>query len=146
MKAVIFDMDGVVVDSEPVHERALLEVLRELGYADTHGLRLADYIGRSDKEFWADFLAQHRPPQGLEQLLGMKVRRVVEIIRREQPLFDGLPGLVEKLAARYSLALASGSERAVVEAVLGLKDLGKFFSARVSGSDVNHGKPAPDIF
>jgi len=45
-QAVIFDMDGVIVDSEPSHERAFLEVMRELGYGDTHGLRFADYVGR----------------------------------------------------------------------------------------------------
>ena len=45
-EAVIFDMDGVIVDSEPRHERAFLEVLAEIGYADRHGLRFADYLGR----------------------------------------------------------------------------------------------------
>ena len=48
-EAVIFDMDGVIVDSEPSHERAFLEVMRELGYGDGHGLRFADYVGRSDQ-------------------------------------------------------------------------------------------------
>jgi HAD superfamily hydrolase (TIGR01509 family) len=143
---VIFDMDGVVVDSEPRHEQAFLEVVREIGYGESHGLRFADYVGRSDRELWLDFIAKHHPPQALEELLAMKRRRVVGIIRREQPLFKGLPTLVEKLAARYPLALASGSERAVVEEVLKLDGLGRFFSAVVTGSDVQRGKPAPDIF
>jgi HAD superfamily hydrolase (TIGR01509 family) len=146
MKAVIFDMDGVVVDSEPRHERAFLEVVREIGYGENHGIRFADYVGRMDRELWLDFIAKHHPPQTLEELLGMKRRRAVEIIRREKPLFDGLPELVEKLAARCPLALASGSERAVVEEVLKLDELSRFFSAVVSGSDVQRGKPAPDIF
>jgi HAD superfamily hydrolase (TIGR01509 family) len=80
------------------------------------------------------------------ELLAMKRQRVVELIRREQPLFAGLPELLEKLAARYVLGLASGSEREVVEEVLGIKRLGRFFSAVVTDSDVQHGKPAPDIF
>ena len=71
---------------------------------------------------------------------------MVEIIRREQPLFEGLPELVAQTGARYALALASGSERPVVEAVLQLDNLRRFFSAVVSGSDVKRGKPAPDIF
>jgi len=146
IKAVLFDMDGVVVDSEPRHERAYLEVVREIGYGETHGLRFADYVGRQDKELWVDFIARHKPAQTLEELLAMKRMRVVEILRREQPLFDGLPALVEKLAGRYSLGLASGSERAVVEEVLKLDGLSRFFSAVVSGSDVERGKPAPDIF
>ena len=145
-QAVIFDMDGVIVDSEPRHERAFLEVVRELGYSDCLGLNFADYIGRSDKELWVDFVAKHRPSQSLGELLAMKRRRVVEIIGREEPLFDGLPALIEKVAARYPLGLASGSERAVVDAVLALQDLRRFFRVIVTGSDVARGKPAPDIF
>ena len=62
-KAVIFDMDGVIVDSEPRHERAFLEVVREIGYGDNHDFRFADYVGRSDKELWVDFVAKHNPQQ-----------------------------------------------------------------------------------
>jgi len=145
-RAVIFDMDGVIVDSEPRHERAFQEVLREIGYGDTHQLRFSDYVGRSDRELWVDFIAKHNPPQPIEELLALKRRRVVEILRDEQPVFDGLPELIEKVAARYPLALASGSERAVVEAVLQLRGLRRFFSAVVCGSEVPQGKPAPDIF
>jgi len=145
-KAVIFDMDGVIVDSESRHERAYLEVVSELGYGDNHGLRFADYVGRSDDTLWRDFIAKHKPVQPFEELLALKTQRVVDIIRREQPLFDGLPELVGKLAARYTLALASGSERAVVEEVLRLDGLGRFFPAVVTGSEIQNGKPAPDIF
>ena len=144
-QAVIFDMDGVIVDSEPSHERAFLEVMRELGYGDTHGLRFADYVGRPDEVLWQDFIARHHPPQSNEELLALKTRRVVEIIRRDQPVFAGVAELIEQLAARYVLALASGSERQIVREVLGLKGLGRFFSASVAGSEVRHGKPAPDI-
>ena len=143
---MIFDMDGVIVDSEPRHEQAFLDVVREIGYGDRLGLRFDDYIGRTDQELWADFIVQHKPPQSFEDLLARKRERMVEIIRREQPLFDGVPTLVEKLAARYALALASGSERMVVDEVLKLKGLSRFFSAVVTSSDVRHGKPAPDIF
>jgi HAD superfamily hydrolase (TIGR01509 family) len=146
IKAVIFDMDGVIVDSKSHHERAYLEVVQALGYGNSHGLLFADYIGRSDEVLWRDFIARHQPRQTYEELLDLKTQRVVEIIRREKPFFDGLPELVGKLAARYTLALASGSERRVVAEVLRLDDLGRFFSAVVTGSDVKHGKPAPDIF
>lgn len=145
-RAVIFDMDGVIVDSEPRHERAFLEVLREIGYGDRHGIKFADYIGRTDQDLWVDFVAKHKPPQTLEELLALKRERVVEILRREQPVFTGLPELVEKLAQKYRLALASGSDRVVVEEVLALKHLGRFFSATITGSEVARGKPAPDIF
>ncbi len=146
IQAVIFDMDGVIVDSEPRHERAFLEVIRLIGYEGKHQLRFADYVGRSDKELWVDFLAQYTPPYTLEQLLEMKSSRVVEILRREKPLFSGLPELVAKLAERYPLALASGSERLVVDEVLRLDGLARFFKATVSASDIERGKPEPDVF
>ena len=145
-QAVIFDMDGVIVDSEPRHERAFLEVIRELGYGENHGINIADYIGRSDQELWVDFVARHKPLQPLPELLALKRERVCEIIRREQPLFDGLTGLVQSLAARCPLAVASGSERFVVDEVLALEGLKRYFSTIVTAADVARGKPAPDIF
>ncbi len=139
-------MDGVIVDSEPRHERAFLEVVRELGYGETHGVRWADYVGRSDHVLWEDFVARHQPAQALAQLLKMKRDRVVEILQREEPIFDGLSALVEKLARVCKLGLASGSERPVVEAVLSLQDLRRFFAVTVTAGEIKQGKPAPDIF
>ncbi len=145
-KAVIFDMDGVIVNSEPRHERAFLDIIREIGYGDKLDLRFADYIGRSDNELWVDFMNKHKPPHALADLLARKRQRVMEILRREEPLFEGLFELVEKLHRRYLLGLASGSERAVVETVLEIKNLRRFFRVVVTSSEVKHGKPAPDVF
>ena len=145
-EAVIFDMDGVIVDSEPCHEEAFLEVIEEIGYGGRHGLEFKDYVGRSDHELWLDFLAKHQPPHTLEELLALKSQRVAEIIRRARPLFAGLPELVEKLSSHYRLALASGSERAVVEEVLALQGLRRFFGVTLTATEVRRGKPEPDIF
>jgi HAD superfamily hydrolase (TIGR01509 family) len=145
-QAVIFDMDGVIVDSEPRHERAFVEVVRQIGFEGKHDLLFADYVGRSDMELWLDFLARYPLPHTLEELLEMKRVRMVEIIRREKPLFVGLPELVARLAAHYKLALASGSERMVVDEVLRLDGLARFFPITLSASDVERGKPEPDIF
>lgn len=146
MEAVIFDMDGVIVDSEPRHEMAFLEVVREIGYGERLNLRFGDYIGRSDQELWLGFIRAHRPAQSLQELLELKRRRMIDIIRRDEPLFDGLTALVQQMAARYRLGVASGSERIIVDEVLALQGLRKFFSAVVTASDVEQGKPAPDIF
>ncbi len=144
--AVIFDMDGVIVDSEPRHEQAFLEVMRAIGYGDRHGLQFSDYVGRSDRELWVDFIKRNKPSQTLEELLALKRDRVVEILRRERPVFPGLPELVSQLARSYRLALASGSERVIVDEVLSLTELRSCFSAVVTASDVERGNPAPDIF
>ena len=139
-------MDGVIVDSETRHAHAFFEVVREIGYGETHGVDWADYVGRSDHELWADFVAKHKPPQSLEQLLAMKRERVLAILHRDQPVYAGLTELVDKLARVCRLGLASGSDRPVVEAVLSLRDLRRHFSATVTASEVKRGKPAPEIF
>src|SRR5262245_22556178 len=81
VKAVIFDMDGVIVDSEPRHERAFLQVLEEIGYGNTHEINFADYIGRSDRVIWEDFLKCHKAVQTIDELLAMKRERMVKIIK-----------------------------------------------------------------
>jgi HAD superfamily hydrolase (TIGR01509 family) len=123
-----------------------LEIVSQIGYAEDHRMNFADFIGRSDQELWKAFILQHNPAQTLEELLSLKRQRVLEILDRDQPLFEGLPELIEKLSGKYRLGLASGSERAVVSAVLAIKSLGRFFTATVSASDIERGKPAPDIF
>ena len=145
-RAVIFDMDGVIVDSEPRHERAFLDVVTQLGYGSNHGVQFAKYIGRTDRELWVDFVSRHQPPHSLDALLAMKRERVLEILRQDEPVFAGLPELVEKLAGHYRLGLASGSEPLVVQEVLKFRGLHQFFSAVTTSSEVKHGKPAPDIF
>jgi HAD superfamily hydrolase (TIGR01509 family) len=146
-RAVIFDMDGVIVDSEPLHERAFGEVFRELGYpGDSHGLSFADYYGRSDEAVWIDFIRLHRPQQGLAELLQRKRTRFLRLLHEERPVFDGLIHLLQELHPLYPLGLASGSGHAVIDGVLALEDLRRFFRVVVSASDVGKEKPAPDIF
>ncbi|HVY69618.1 MAG TPA: HAD family phosphatase, partial [Verrucomicrobiae bacterium] len=108
-QAVIYDMDGVIVDSEPFHEQAFLEIFEQMGYGQTHGIDFTQYYGRSDRALWIDFVATHKPPQSLEFLTDWKQRHFLEILRAKQPIFPALPALVEKTAARYKLAVASGS-------------------------------------
>ena len=139
-------MDGVIVDSEPLHERAFREVLEETGYARSHGIDFAAYYGKSDLVVWRDFIARHRPPQSLAELLARKEEKFAALLQGEEPIFKGLPELLEKLSPGYPLALASGSRHPTINAVLALRGLRRFFRAVVSSEDVAHGKPAPDIF
>jgi HAD superfamily hydrolase (TIGR01509 family) len=145
-EAVIFDMDGVILDSEPRHERAFLEVCNEIGVGEDHGLIFSEYIGRSDAEFWADFLTKNQLDLNLEQVREMKRKRVIEYFRHERPFYPGLQQLVEHLAPSYRLALASGSERLIIDAVLAIGDLNRYFEVTVTSSEVPAGKPRPDIF
>jgi HAD superfamily hydrolase (TIGR01509 family) len=144
--AVIFDMDGVVVDSEPLHERAFLEVFGELGLRDSHGLHFPSYYGRSDEAVWRDFVDRHQPNVPKDQLVALKRDRFLALLEKEEPIFDGLPDLLESLRPHYQLALASGSAHPVINGVLALRGLRRFFPTVVSAQDVGSEKPAPDIF
>ena len=145
-KAIIFDMDGVLVDSEPRHQQAFREVFQELGYGSTHGMVFDDYLGKSDLVLWKDFIAKHQPSQSLEALLQWRQERLIQIVETEQPLFPGVPELLEALHAKLPLALASGSLHPVINAVLAIQDIRRFFSSIISSIDVERGKPALDIF
>jgi HAD superfamily hydrolase (TIGR01509 family) len=145
-EAIIFDMDGVIVDSEPRHEQAFREVFREMGREQDHGIDFPHYFGRSDRALWTDFLAIHKPEQSIEELMAWKQRRFLEIIRSEQPIFGDLPPLLDKLAVGHRLAVASGSTHPVIDEVLSMRDLRRYFQAVVSVQDVARSKPAPDVF
>jgi HAD superfamily hydrolase (TIGR01509 family) len=145
MDAVIFDMDGVLVDSEPVWE----SVRRE--YVAAHGGRwLQDtqdrLMGMSTPE-WAAYLAGElgvrRPP---EAVAGEVVDLMAERYGEGPPLLDGAVAAVRRLAARWPLGLASSSPPRLIDLVLRLAGLDGQFGVRVSTEEVGRGKPAPDVY
>jgi HAD superfamily hydrolase (TIGR01509 family) len=143
--AVAFDLDGVLIDSEPVWE----EVRR--GYVAEHGGRWQPdsqqrLMGMSTPE-WAAYLANElgvdRPP---EVVAGDVLERMAERYRQGPPLLPGAVDAVERLAARWPLGLASSSSRQLIELVLEASGLAGRFGATVSTEEVAHGKPAPDAY
>ena len=146
IQAVIFDLDGVLVNSEPYHEKVLYEMFDSLGYGETHGMHLPDYYGRTDRALLEDFVARHQPASSLDQLVEWKQNRTIEMLREEQPIFPEIPELVSQLARCYRLAVASGSVHELIQEVLAMHQLRRYFSVVVSSHDVMRGKPAPDVF
>ena len=144
--AVIFDMDGVIVDSEPFHEMSFLELWQEMGYGDNHGIHFPDFYGRSDRVLWETFIEKHHPPQPIEELLGLREERLVQMLRDKQPIFDGIPTLVRRLAKHLPLAIASGSVHRIINEVLAMRDLRRYFCCTASSEDVANSKPQPDVF
>jgi HAD superfamily hydrolase (TIGR01509 family) len=146
-RAIIFDMDGVIVDSEPLHELAFREVFAEMGFDEArHGIDFKRYYGKSDRALWLDFIEMHSPPQPLEELLAWKQEHFLGILRKRQPIFPPIPDLVASLASRYPLAVASGSNHPVIDEVLSMEGLRRFFGIVVSVQDVARSKPFPDVF
>ncbi len=145
IEAIVFDLDGILIDSEHVWD----EVRQQL--ADERGGRWnenasRDMMGMSSLE-WSRYM---RDVVGLteepEEISAEVVRRLEDRYRRELPLIPGAERAVERLAARWPLALASSSNRELIDLVLESSGLGRYFEASVSSEEVARGKPAPDVF
>jgi HAD superfamily hydrolase (TIGR01509 family) len=145
IRAVVFDLDGVLVDSEHVWDAAREELARERGGRWHEGAQ-RDMMGMSSKE-WSRYMHETiGVPDPPEEISAEVVRRLEQIYRRQLPLIDGAAEAVERLAAHWPLAVASSSNRPIIDLVLELSGLARFFSTTVSSEEVPRGKPAPDVY
>lgn len=143
--AVVFDLDGVLVDTETVWDDVREALVRERG-GRWHERAQADMMGMSSPEwscYMHDELALPEPP---EEINDEVVRRMLVRYRYDLPLIDGAVAAVERLAGAFTLALASSSNRPLIDAVLETAGLERHFAATVSSEEVARGKPAPDVF
>lgn len=149
LKAIIFDFDGVLADTEPLHYRMFERVLGEQGIVLTYEEYERRYIGLTDEEcFQAVCEAQRRPLSGriLRNLMAYKTELMQQALCEQRVLIPGVQGFVKAAAERYRLAIASGALRKEIELVLdhaGLRDLFEHIS---SAEDVSQGKPQPDLY
>jgi HAD superfamily hydrolase (TIGR01509 family) len=145
VNAVIFDLDGVLVDSEQVWDAARRQLAEDSG-GRWSGSATQDMMGMSSTE-WSRYMHEElgvqMPP---EEISAAVVRRMEGLYREHLPLIPGAREAVERVAARWPLGLASSANRPVIEVVLELSGLGDFFQATVSSEEVTHGKPAPDVY
>jgi sugar-phosphatase len=145
--AVVFDMDGVLIDSEPLWRRAEIEVLRPLGVplteamcAATMGLRIDDVVA-----FWRARFPWKEPdnPVVAERVMV----RVTHLIRRHGQPLPGAPDAVRAVGgAGLGVGLASSSAHGLIAAVLERLGLETAFDVCCSALDERHGKPAPDVY
>jgi HAD superfamily hydrolase (TIGR01509 family) len=143
--AVVFDLDGVLLDSEQLWDEAREELARERGGRWHEGAQ-RDMMGMSSTEwsrYMHDVIGLREPP---EEISAEVVRRMERRYRKRLPLLPGAVEAVERLAARWPLGLASSSNRPLIDLVLEVSGLGRFFKATVSSEEVPRGKPAPDVF
>lgn len=144
--AVIFDMDGVIVDSEPLHKRAFEALFGELGRKHDHGIVFSDYYGRSDKALLGDFIEKHKLPHELEDLTQRKLKYFLTYLREHRPVFKELHQLVPELAKHYKLGVASSSSHHVIDVVMEISGLRPHFNAIVGFEDIRFTKPDPEIY
>ena len=143
--AVVFDLDGVLVDSEPVWDAARREVVARNG-----GRWQADatqaMMGMSSPE-WSRYLqGQLGVPLDPEQINDLVVAALLRQYRSCLPLLPGAVATVRRLAECWPLGLASSANRPVIDAVLERAGIADCFAVTVSGEEVAEGKPAPDVY
>ena len=145
IEAVVFDMDGVLIQSEEVWDEVREAYVRERGGRYDAEVQRA-LMGMSSTE-WSQYLHEVAgvpdDPQAINEEV---VRRMLERYREQLPLIDGAVEAVQRLAGRYPLGLASSSNRPLIDAVLELAGLTEYFRATVSSEEVARGKPAPDVY
>lgn len=146
--AVIFDMDGVLINSEPLWEESDLKVFKKeiglTGYTKEYraqflGMPMEDEI----KVVAADFkIARDRIPSILEA----RRKSLMELYRERLELFEGALELLEYFSRDKKIALASSSSLDLINFVVDRFNIRKYFEVLVSGEEVAHGKPFPDVF
>jgi HAD superfamily hydrolase (TIGR01509 family) len=145
IRAVVFDMDGVLVDTEGDWDAARRRVAQE-GGGRWHPNATTDMIGMSSREwsgYMHDVLGVAAEPEEINRKV---VAQMLERLRSGPPLLPGAAEAVESIAAGWPLAVASSANRPVIDAVLEASGLAGFFKATVSSEEVARGKPAPDVY
>jgi len=145
IEAVIFYLDGVLIDSEHVWDEVREQLARERG-GRWHDRAQADMMGMSSVEwsrYMHDVIGLAESP---EEISTEVVRRMQERYAHDLPLIDGAVEAVRRLGGSFRLALASSSNRPIIDAVLAQAGLADAFEATVSSEEVARGKPAPDVF
>ena len=145
VEAVVFDLDGVIVDSEHVWDEVREDLARERG-GRWHDRAQTDMMGMSSPE-WSRYMHDVIGlPESPAEIDAEVVRRMLDSYTEHLPLVDGAVEAVSRLAGSFRLALASSSNRPVIDVVLEVSGLAPLFEATVSSEEVERGKPAPDVF
>ena len=145
IEAVVFDLDGVLLQSEEVWDAVRERYVRERGGRYDEQVQRA-MMGMSAPEWSAYLHEEAGVPDEPAAINRDVVERMLEAYRRELPLLPGAVAAVRRAAATFPLALASSSNRAIFEEVLQLAGIAECFRATVSSEEVARGKPAPDVY
>jgi beta-phosphoglucomutase len=153
IKAIVFDFDGVLADSEPLHLRAYQQVLSRFGIAFSRDEYYAHYLGYDDEGVFTQLGERHGirlDSAAVEALIDEKTRvfdtSIEAAMQSGDILYPGAATCVELMATRYPLGIASGALRHEIEAILRGARLNHYFRFIVASGDTPEGKPAPDPY
>jgi len=145
IEAVVFDMDGVLIDSEPVWERVRRKFVADRGGRwpeDAQDRMMGMSTGEWSAYMSEDFGLRLSP----SRVAGLVVAAMAAEYQAHLPLLPGAVDAVRELSASWPLAVASSAPKSLIEAVLDISGLRSAFAAAVSSEEVPRGKPAPDVY
>jgi HAD superfamily hydrolase (TIGR01509 family) len=145
IEAVVFDLDGLLLDSEQVWDEVRERLTKERG-GRWHDRAQADMMGMSSTEwtrYMHEVLRVRDVPDEINRLV---VERMEERYRERLPLVDGAVEAVRRIGERWPLALASSSNRELIDFALELMGVADLFRVTISSEEVERGKPAPDVY
>ena len=145
IEAVVFDLDGVLLDTEELWDEARRQIAEERGGRWREDAQRA-MMGMSSPEwsrYMHDVIGVPDPPERISQEV---VERLAELYQRRLPLVDGAIEAARRIGARWPLGIASSSNRPLIDLFLDLTRTRDLFRATVSSEEVAHGKPAPDVY
>ena len=145
IEAVVFDLDGVLLDTEELWDEARRELAAERGGHWPEDAQKA-MMGMSSPEWSAYMHEVVGLTESPEEISAEVVARMEALYRERLPLIDGAVEAVRRIGARWPLAIASSSNRPLIDLFLELTETGSLFHATVSSEEVAGGKPAPDVY
>lgn len=148
LEAVIFDMDGVIINSEPLHYEANQKLFDKLGFSLPIN-EYSNYIGISTEKMWEDLKNKYELDESLDTLTNEHKRHTHEFIKNNMygKEIPGIKKILEELKSNnIKTAVASSSSKDLIETVIRGFELYNYFNVLVSGEEVENGKPNPDIF
>ncbi|MBI1940233.1 MAG: HAD family phosphatase [Acidobacteria bacterium] len=149
LRAIIFDFDGILVDSEPIIMRLTQQMAAQEGWGISEEEYYRDYLALDDRGIIEQLYAAHQRPINRarrDELIAWKAGAYAEIIRDGLPPMPGAVEFAQTAAARYPLAIASGSLREEIEYLLGKLGLREIFPVLATADDCERSKPDPEVF
>ncbi len=145
MKAVIFDMDGVLIDSEPLHFQGSKRVLKKLGNDLTWGI-YKKCIGTTMKKSMEIYIEEFNLDISVDELMELCDNAYMEGLKKNCVAKEGVYPLLKRLVGRITIALASSANESQIEAVLAGLKIKQYFSMILSGEHFEESKPDPRIY
>lgn len=145
MKAVVFDMDGVLIDSEPLHFKGSQKVLKKLGNELTWDV-YKKCIGTTMKKSMQIYIKEFHLGISVDELMKLCDKAFIEEIKQNCIAKEGVYQLLQRLVGRITIALASSANRSQIDVILKSLKIKQYFSIIISGDQFEESKPDPRIY